>query len=185
MEFCLHYYGKLKSRDNASGKHQIRQQLHPQIHSVCLSEQFREMFDELNGISPKKGGPHMYSDIGGKRFWYLISEAYKTVVDLNITILLPHTVGAIVNNGGDIDNRIKTLFDALRIPAVESEIPSNDSFSYGSEGMFCLLQDDKLINRVSIVSYQDHEPIDTDSVRCFIEVRTKITKALVGNLALV
>lgn len=185
MEFCLHYYGKLKSRDNASGKHKIRQQLHPQMRSVCLSKQFCDMFDELNGIPPNSDEPHMYSDIGEKRYWFLICEAYKSIVDLSITILLPHAVGAIVNNGGDIDNRIKTLFDALRIPAVASEIPSTDSFNYGSEGMFCLLQDDKLINRVSIVSYQDHEPIDNDSVRCFIEVRTKITRALVGNLALV
>lgn len=184
MEFCLHYYGTLKSRDNASGKHQIRQQLHPQIRSVCLSEQFSNMFDEFNDTS-KHDEPHMFSDIGGKRFWFLICEGWKTIVDLNITILLPHAVGAIVHNGGDIDNRIKTLFDALRIPAVKSEIPSNDSFNYKKEGMFCLLQDDKLINRVSITSYQDHEPIDTDSVRCFIEVRTKITQALVGNLGLV
>lgn len=185
MEFCLHYYGKLKSRDNAFGKHQIRQQLHPQMRSVCLSDQFREMFKELDGKSKKGDGMHMYLDIGEKRFWFLISEEYKTIVDLNITILLPHAVGAIVNNGGDIDNRIKTLFDALRIPSVSSEIPPTDSFDYGEEGMFCLLQDDKLINRVSIVSYQDHEPIDKDSVRCFIEVKTKITQALVSNLALV
>ena len=185
MEFCLHYNGKLKSRDNASGKHQIRQQLHPQMRSICLSEQFCDMFEELNGKPPKQGEPHMYSDIGGKRFWFLVSEGYKTIVDLNISIVLPHPVGAIVSNGGDIDNRIKTLFDALRIPAVATEIPSNDSFMYGNEGMFCLLQDDKLINRVSIVSYQDHEPVDADSVRCFIEVRTKITRVLVGNLSLV
>ena len=185
MEFCLHYEGKLKSRDNASGKHQIRQQLHPQIRSICLSDQFRDMFEERNGTPPKSGGPHMFSEIGGKRFWFLVCEGYKTIVDLDITILLPHAVGAIVHNGGDIDNRIKTLFDALRIPAVTSEIPSNDSFNYGTEGMFCLLQDDKLINRVSITSYQDHEPIDSDSVRCFIEVKTKITQLLVGNLGLV
>jgi hypothetical protein len=99
MEFCLHYYGKLKSRDNAFGKHQIRQQLHPQMRSVCLSDQFREMFKDLDGTPQKGDGPHMYLNIGEKRYWFLISEEYKTIVDLNITILLPHAVGAIVNNG--------------------------------------------------------------------------------------
>jgi len=185
MEFCLHYSGKLKSQDNATGKHQIRQALNPQLRSICLSKQFGHMFEELTAGPPKAREIPMYSEISGKRFWFLANDRLKTVVDLNITVLLPHEVGAIVHNGGDIDNRIKTLFDALRIPSVASEIPSNDSFDYGSVGMFCLLQDDKLINRVSINSYQDHSPLADDSVRCFIEVKTKITVALMSNLCFV
>jgi hypothetical protein len=121
-------------------------------------------------------------DIGDKRYWFLIAEHLATVVDLNITLLLPHEVGRIVHNGGDIDNRIKTLFDALRVPSVPSEIPAADSFHYGEGGMYCLLQDDKLINRVSLQSYQDHAPAGADVVTALIEVRTKITRALWGNL---
>jgi hypothetical protein len=124
----------------------------------------------------------MFAEFSGKRFWFLISEYLATVVDLNITILMPHNVGRIIYNGGDIDNRIKTLFDALRVPAAASEIPSSDSFNYGTSGMYCLLQDDKLINRVSIRSYRDQAPMDGDSVRCLIEVETKITRAFWGNL---
>jgi Endodeoxyribonuclease RusA. len=182
MEFCLHYYGKLKSRDNATGKHAIRQTLHHQIHSLCMSDPFENAFkQDLDGTRSDKDKP-MYVEHDGKRYWFLISEYLATVVDVNITILVPHDLGRMVQNGGDIDNRIKTLFDALRVPAVASEIPASDAFEYGTSGMYCLLQDDKLINRVSIRSYRDHAPIDGDSVRCLIEVETKITKALWGNL---
>lgn len=182
MEFCLHYYGKLKSRDNAAGKHAIRQAFHDQVKALCASEPFSHTFkDDLDGTRKTKEKP-MFVEHGGKRYWFLVSEYLATVVDLNITILVPHEVGRIIQNGGDIDNRVKTLFDALRIPAVESEIPSSDPFDYGDGGMYCLLQDDKLINRVSIRSYRDHAPLDGDSVRCLIEVETKITRALWGNL---
>ena len=182
MEFCLHYYGKLKSRDNATGKHAIRCALHEQVKSLCASEQFANTFKEDIEGTRKSEENSMFIEHGEKRYWFLISEYLATVVDLNITILVPHEVGRIIQNGGDIDNRVKTLFDALRVPAAASEVPSSDSFDYGSGGMYCLLQDDRLINRVSIRSYRDHAPLDADSVRCLIEVETKITKALWGNL---
>lgn len=203
MEFCLHYYGELKSHDTAAGKHLIRQTLHPQIQSLCRSPPFSYYFsDDRNGErnrtrKPKTGDPEevtvddmlylepMYVELGSKRYWFLISEDLATVADLRITILLPHETGHIVHNGGDIDNRIKTLFDALRVPSAPSEIPSSDSFDYTNGGMYCLLRDDKLINRVAIQSYQDHDPKDPDSVKCLIEVETKITVALGTNLAFV
>lgn len=185
MEFCLHYQGKLKSRDGAAGKHLIRQALHPQIRSLCRSEAFEGAFqpdwDEKRNSSEKP----MFIERTGKRYWFLIAEHLATTVDLALTLLVPHETRRIVHNGGDIDNRIKTLFDALRVPAAGSEIPKSDEFDYGTEGMYCLLQDDKLINRISIRTYQDHLPVEQDHVRCLIEVETKITRALWGNLGFV
>ena len=180
MEFCLHYNGKLKSQDNAAGKHQIRIALHDQIKSLCNSEPFSVVFEpDLKGT--RDSGKPMFLELGSKRYWFLISEHLATVADLKITVLVPHKVGKLVQNGGDIDNRIKTLFDGLRIPSVSSEIPSSDAFDYSKSGMFCLLQDDKLINRISIQTYQDHAPLDNDSVRCIIEIQTKITASYWGN----
>ena len=44
MEFCLHYYGKLKSKDNAKGKHKIRSTFHNQIRNICHSDAFSDSF---------------------------------------------------------------------------------------------------------------------------------------------
>ena len=181
MEFCLHYEGKLKSSDTAAGKHRIRTSLHRQLKSICADSRFSTVFaKDLEDRRDLDDAP-LFIEHSGKRYWFLISEHLKTVVDLDISLMLPHEVGAIVKNGGDIDNRIKTLFDALRVPSVASEIPRSDDFDYSDGGMYCLLQDDKLINKISIQSFQDFDPISPDSVRCIIKVTTKITAALWGN----
>jgi hypothetical protein len=182
VEFCLHYSGKLKSRDSAAGKHQIRQALHSQVKALCSSKSFAVAFENDRKGTRPEGEEPLYTDIGDKRYWFLISEHLATVVNLSITLLVPHEVGRIVHNGGDIDNRVKTLFDALRVPSLASEIPAGDSFDYGTDGMYCLLQDDKLINRVTLRSYQNYAPIDPETVMVLLEVETKITRALWGNL---
>ena len=48
--------------------------------------------------------------------------------------------------------------------------------------MYCLLQDDRLINRLSIQSYQDYSPASSDAVTALIEAETRVTRALFGNL---
>ncbi len=181
MEFCLHYQGKLRSNDKAAGKHLIRQQLNQQIESLCrrrFIDTFKEDFDN----STTQGHKPMYVNHGIQRFYFLISENLKTVVDLDITLLVPHKSGSLVNNGGDIDNRIKTLLDALRVPRTLDEIPKSQNVENADAEVFCLLEDDKLINRISIRSYEDYAPESKDTVRCLIQVKTKILAATWGNL---
>lgn len=181
MEFCLYYQGKLKSRDGAAGKHAIRQSLHSQLKSLSQSDTFRLVFEpDWDGKRAAKEPP-MFVERGGKRYWFFVSEHLATYANLSLTLLVPHETTRIIHNGGDLDNRVKTLFDALRVPAADSEIPASDTFDY-RDGMYCLLQDDKLINRVTLKSYQDHSPVEADHVRCIIEVETKITRAMWGNL---
>jgi hypothetical protein len=59
--------------------------------------------------------------------------------------------------GGDLDNRLKVLFDALRIPTSVEEI-GDDRPAEDGEVFFCLLADDRLITRVSIESFRLLEP---------------------------
>jgi hypothetical protein len=59
--------------------------------------------------------------------------------------------GTILSPNGDIDNRLKTLFDALRMPQNDTEIPSDTSH----DGVFfCLLEDDSLITKLSVNTSQ-------------------------------
>ena len=174
MEFCLHYSGVLKSDDRASGKHRIRMQLHPQIEALCRGRFYPTFKPDLEN-SRDDNSPPMYYAIDGKQFYFLVSSKLHTVVNLDITLLLPHPVGSIIHSGGDVDNRIKTLFDALRIPHNPSEAPSHFGEIATESPTFSLLEDDKLINRISIKSYEDNAPEGKDTVRCFIQVETRIT----------
>lgn len=180
MEFCLHYFGPLKSNAGPIEKHQIRCQLHHQLKSICSSYPFLSSFEPDFNETRKQTEKPLFKEIDEKKYWFLICECLSTSVDLNLTLLVPHQTHAIVS-GGDVDNRIKTLFDGLRIPQIENEIPNNDSFDY-SEGMFCLLEDDKLINNIQIQMFQDHAPIDDKSCRVLIKVNTRINGAKWGNL---
>lgn len=86
------------------------------------------------------------------RFAPLITERLTHVAKLNITLLTPEEPGRAITQGGDLDNRLKTLFDALRAPKTESELPSNEAPQSGEAPFFCLLEDDALISSVSVIT---------------------------------
>jgi hypothetical protein len=75
---------------------------------------------------------------------------------------------------GDIDNRLKTLFDAMRVPdPAENYVnapPTQDETPF-----FCLLQDDKLITKVEVETDRLLEPVTGNSadVRLVITVRLR------------
>ena len=81
---------------------------------------------------------------GSCRFVPLISRTFKELCDFEITWLRNEEPGALIQ-GGDLDNRLKTLFDALRIPQTEEE-----AAGMTQEMCFCLLEDDVLIRNIRI-----------------------------------
>ena len=91
--------------------------------------------------------------------------ANRTVANISITLLRPEPPGNIVVEGGDIDNRLKTIFDALRVPKLH-EIPSGetDAIARMRPPFHCLLEDDKLITSVSVKTAQllDISPDDKE-----------------------
>lgn len=185
VEFCLHYSGPLKSNDNPKGKHDIRSFLDAQLRSLASAEPFHLLLrDDFEG-KRKPNDPPMFRELGGHRYWFLFAQHLGMIADLKLTFLFPQEIGTIVSKGGDIDNRLKTLFDALRVPTEENEVPKKDSFNYPENGMFCLLEDDRLIGGLSIRTYQDHDPHDDSSVRCLIEVSSRVTTAKWGNISFI
>jgi hypothetical protein len=54
-------------------------------------------------------------------------------------------------HAGDLDNRIKTLLDALKIPN-DKELPSGAKPSGTENPFFCLLEDDSLITHIRIIT---------------------------------
>jgi hypothetical protein len=61
--------------------------------------------------------------------------------------------GTIVTNGGDIDNRIKVLFDALCIPMGKHEL-GGAMPQDGEDPFYVLLEDDRLITRIGVTTDQ-------------------------------
>jgi hypothetical protein len=74
-----------------------------------------------------------------------------------------------VSHGGDLDNRLKTLLDALRIPHEESEI-AGVSPDTPNQRVYCLLEDDALITRIAVTTQQLFESVGKDETESTVEL---------------
>ena|SRR3990170_1992398 len=150
MVFRLKYDGRLLSSGGQSrveNKHRIRKEIHKQL-SVLWKE--ATPLKVLGGSKNPDGQTE--SDWlannfsrGGFHFVPLVNDHWKLVCDLDILFLRREAPGELVKSGGDVDNRIKTLFDALRVPSQLSEIGDGVSVEADEDPFYCLLQDDSLI----------------------------------------
>jgi hypothetical protein len=122
--------------------------------------------------------------VGGFRFVPLVHRAHKLACGIDVTFLRRERPGAIVQ-GGDLDNRLKTLFDALRMPHDKSEL-KGDEPSQPDQRVFCLLEDDSLITQVAVRTHQLLEPLtaecDQSHVDLLMHVVIQSTYPMIGNL---
>ena len=126
----------------------------------------------------------MLRPLGPFTFVPLITAQMDVVAELLITLLRPERPGALITQGGDIDNRLKTLFDALTMPRHENAIVSIPDPESNENPFFCLLEDDNLVVSVAVQTQQLLEPIDGEAVLdTIIFVRTRVTRPTLGNMA--
>ena len=89
--------------------------------------------------------------INGYRFIPLVHDKLDLTCSLKVLIMRRDRPGdrpGRIFNARDIDNRLKTLFDALKMPTASElggELPDDDD-----NPMFVLLQKDELISHVSV-----------------------------------
>ena len=81
-----------------------------------------------------------------------------------------------VLRGGDIDGRLKTLFDGLRMAREANELPAGTVQGGDEDPMFVLLENDDLISEVNIDAGQllrlpQEKPLDEHDVYLQITVR--------------
>ena len=111
-------------------------------------------------------------ELAGHSFAVLVLTRYKLVAELDILLLRPEDPGAILQRA-DIDNRLKTLFDALRRPVTAQEIPAEWSAPPEERPLHCLLDDDRLITRVNIDTDRLLAPTSPDDVDVIIRVQVR------------
>ena len=118
---------------------------------------------------------------GNTIFYPVISNRIWTIAELDILMLRPGSPGSILEGGGDIDNRLKTLFDSLKIP--DSNV---SNYHDDQERVFCLLQDDKLITRVSVETDRllDPDPDKKNEVLLVIQVHVMASSGRNCNVAI-
>jgi len=184
MEFTLTYRGPLKANGGAVAKQFIRRAVHAQMKELWQQlplASYREFITD----PPDPNKAYLINQVGLFRFAPLVASQLALVAELAITMLRPEPPGAIVSQGGDIDNRLKTLLDALRMPKVQSELPVGDVPLLGEDPYFCLLEDDALITKLSVDTDRLLEPVQGPTeVQLLIRVHTKVVVGTFNNLGL-
>ena len=115
----------------------------------------------------------------GFRFVPLVRKNGGVSCSIDILFLRRDNPGSIVRSGGDIDNRVKVLFDALRIVDNCSELPAGTVPAEGEDPFFCLLEDDALITEVSVTTDRLLAPLEgTESINDVqLIIRVKLADA--------
>jgi hypothetical protein len=183
MEFTLVYEGPLKSNGGPKEKQTIRRILHPQFELLWQQPPLSHFARYLEE-SPSQGELSVIRRCGAFRFAPVVTDALRLLVELDIAFLRPGPPGVLIT-GGDIDNRIKTLLDALRMPHTIDELPRGDSPDSGEDPFYCLLEDDSLITRISVNADRLlRTTADPASVLLVIRVRTRAIAMIWGNMGL-
>lgn len=165
LEFRLLYSGnQLTANGTPRDKHAIRKEFHLQLKRLWEAKpKLRALSIRYGGTPLRDAGRHDFTDDeatkayfshlgkkyerGGFHFVPLVEEDLHLNVNLDILFLRPDD-HPLIRQGGDLDNRVKTLFDSLRVPDSTSGLggePAKDE-----EPFFVLLQDDRLITEFRI-----------------------------------
>lgn len=180
MRLTLHYRGLLRANGSPSHKHELRKHFHDQLAMLWAQTPLSEQ-PEL--LAPRKGGNYsLLRPLDGFTFVPLVSAEMNVVAELAVTILRPEAPGGLITQGGDIDNRLKTLFDALTMPRHSNQIPVGCAPDSEPSPFHCLLEDDNLVTAVSVRTEQLLEPVgDRSLVDVSIYIRTRVTRGTMGN----
>lgn len=179
MRLTLHYRGILRANGSPAHKQDLRRHFHAQLATLWRQ---RPLSEQPNLLQPRERGEYsLLRPLDGIVFVPLITEEMNVIAELEVSLLRPEPAGGLLTQGGDIDNRLKTLFDSLTMPRhlnqliPETSVPSEEPF-------FCLLEDDNLVTSVTVRTDQLLEPIEDRSVVDLrIRVRTRVTRETMGN----
>lgn len=202
MEFRLFYEGPLRSTQRppegmqkdprSNHKHDIRRVFNAQLRRLWeITPALKEgrttgpepiTIRESNVVRSAEALSVRYALFGFK-FVPLVTEELNLVCGLEVLFLRRDRPGKLWK--GDIDNRVKTLLDALAIPMAndnyEGRLPAGDE-----RPLYCVLEKDGLVTKLSVETDQllDFKEGDDhlDDVKLVITVRIHPYELHLGNI---
>lgn len=180
MRFRLYYKGPLMPNGSREHKQFLRRTFNKQLSHLWetspLNEQAGDYLDPSYELSVVK-------QIDEWTFTSIVNEKNHLIAELDILVLNPETPGSVITSGGDIDNRMKTLLDALSIPQ-SNQIPDNDEPLADEQQFHCLLEDDHLVTSLKITVDHLLGRTESNDVLVIVSVEVKNTRTTLENLAL-
>ena len=183
MTFTLYYRGRLRSNAGPEAKQDLRRQFHPQLRQ--LWEQ-KPLVDFKRFLLPAQGTDTLcvLRQNGAWTFAPLVCDQLHLTAEISVLMLRPEAPGSIVHSG-DIDNRIKTLLDALKAPTEATALPRNCDQTDDERPLFCLLEDDRLVTKLTVETERWLDPMaPSDEVVLWVKVVTTQRKVTISTIGL-
>jgi hypothetical protein len=206
FEFRLVYQGLLLGSDKeghrGEHKHDIRRYFHPQLvnlwntkHPLKERVDASLLYGSANGPEAQKTSLERLATnfrIGDRKILPIVTRDDFLVCGLDV-LLLRRDFTSVVNSG-DLDNRIKTLIDALRIPSADEVVEGPEN------PLCCVMENDKLVSEIRVLAdylFADpeqlvHSPkmslftgeykIKENHVIAIVHVTVKATRHAPGNV---
>jgi hypothetical protein len=197
LEFRLTWQGQLLAETQRSGdvrrsraehKQQIRKDFHPQLRRIWKDSPFlsHPKAPTAKGGDRIFGTPsfeHSIAQLAERfsmfnyHFVPLATRDLDVLCSIDILFLRLGEPGGLIRRTGDVDNRLKTIFDALCMPRDANQlgpfrIPGEDE-----DPFFCLLEDDSLITKATVETdtlwQPTSNPPNPNDVRLIITVRIR------------
>jgi hypothetical protein len=185
MQFRLLYEGPLPSRrySNPADKHRIRMYLHPQLKALWQYKPLSDIAHQLRETA-QPGDIAIFERSNDVLFAPLVTQKNHLACELSITFLRQQRPGQLLGEGGDIDNRLKTLSDALRMPKKDEAQQAQIETRADNDPIHCLLQDDALVTKVSVETDRLLRPAAEFDLGTIIQVRVLVSgSATWGNMS--
>lgn len=186
MRFTLTYRGPLAGSGSADQKHQVRRAFHPQLKELWehppLAQNKTRWLSAPSASNPELGSALRH--VGKHSFAVIVMQHFNLTAELDILMLRPEHPGRILQRA-DIDNRLKTLFDALRYPDKLQEVPPTWTPSPDEQPLFCLLEDDRLVTRINVEADRLLNARDQNEVMLTVGVQLKATSPTWATVGLI
>jgi hypothetical protein len=189
MKFRLLYEGEIapRKRANLQDIHAIRMALDPQLRALWqfppLSISAPNLLQYKVENDPSSIG--LAETRGNWPFIPIVSKKIDLQCALDITFLRRQAPGQLIGDGGDIDNRLKTLLDALSVPPLSQQDFFREEVIEPGRAIFCLLQDDSLVIRLAVETDRLLRPTSNEyDLVALIQVHVTASRLTYANIGI-
>lgn len=158
----------------------MRRSFSAQLEKVWGKAPF-ETLKEWEDTAFAAGAPKFTRAVSGQTFVPLYGRDVGVGVDLDITLLTGMPVRKAVISAGDLDNRVKRIIDALRVPNGQGEM--SHKLSPGGR-YYCLMEDDDAVLSLGARLGPYLGSDDTAVSFAIVRVRPIAMRVTLGNLAM-
>ena len=197
MKFTLVYQGSLRSSGNSSKPNdvrEIREKLSEQLEFLWSNNKSLEALKvdaykdprldssdsgwasipriAVNGVDPSPEFQCLIDPItvDNREYLPLVRKSLDLACEINVQFLRQEEPGNVMTQGGDMDGRIKTLFDALQMPTPGHKSIDNNA----SDRLYCLMENDSLVKDFSVSSERLLFPETKSDSEVFLVVEVQL-----------